>query len=118
MNEEPKFGFIVEYVKNIEIAKKFYVETLGLKVKREYPVYVEFETFAIASDEPMIKGAKQEIYWLVDDVNTIFDSISQKAEICLPMQKVSFGKLFGIKNPDGQPCYILELSKDRPSQEV
>ena len=53
MNEKLKFGFIVEYVKDIEIAKKFYVETLGLKVEREHPQYVQFDTFAIATDEPM-----------------------------------------------------------------
>ena len=115
---EPKFGFIVEYVKDIEKSKNFYSKTLGLKIVREFPVYVEFEKFAIASDEPMVKGAKQEIYWLVDDINSTFNSISKNAEICLPIKKEIFGQLFGVKNPDGQPCYILELAKDRPSKEL
>ena len=37
MNEKPEFYFIVEYVKGIEIANNFYVETIGLKIEREYP---------------------------------------------------------------------------------
>ena len=115
---EPKFGFIVEYVKDIEKSKNFYAETMGLKIIRECPVYVEFETFAIASDEPMQKGAKQEIYWLVEDINSIFNSISKKAEICLSIKQEVFGQVFGVKNPDGEPCYILELAKNRPSKEL
>ena len=117
MNEKLKFGFIVEYVKDIEIAKKFYVETLGLEVEREHPTYIQFDTFAIATDEPMGGEVKQEIYWLINDINIIYDSLSQKNEICLPIQKVPFGKVFGIKDPDGHPCYILELAKNRPSKE-
>ncbi|MCJ8325486.1 MAG: hypothetical protein MJK08_00150 [Campylobacterales bacterium] len=118
MNEKPKFGFIVEYVKDIEIAKNFYVETLGLNVEREHPNYVQFDTFAIATDEPMGGEVKQEVYWLVKDINSIFTSISQKAEICLSMQEVPFGKVFGVRNPDGYPCYILELATNRPSQVI
>jgi len=118
MNEKLKFGFIVEYVKDIEIAKKFYVETLGLKVEREHPQYVQFDTFAIATDEPMGGEVKQEIYWLIDDAESAFSSLSKKTEICLTMQNVPFGKVFGVKDPDGHPLYILELATNRPSQEI
>ena len=118
MNEKLKFGFIVEYVKDIEIAKKFYVETLGLKVEREHPQYVQFDTFAIATDEPMGGEVKQEIYWLIDDAESAFSSLSKKTKICLTMQNVPFGKVFGVKDPDGHPFYILELATNRPSQEI
>jgi len=40
MNEKPKFGFVVEYVKDINIAKKFYVETMNLDIQREHPNYI------------------------------------------------------------------------------
>ena len=76
MSEKPRFGFIVEYVKNIEASKRFYVEVLGLGVEREHPTYVQFETFAIATDEPMGGEAEQEIYWLVNDADTAFSSLS------------------------------------------
>ncbi|WP_375724702.1 glyoxalase/bleomycin resistance/dioxygenase family protein [Arcobacter sp. KX21116] len=118
MNEKLKFGFIVEYVKDIEIAKKFYVETMGLQIEREHPTYIQFETFAIATDEPMGGEVKQEIYWLVNDINSTFNLISQKAEVCLSIQEVPFGKVFGVRDPDGHPCYILELATHRPSKEI
>jgi predicted enzyme related to lactoylglutathione lyase len=118
MNEKPKFGFIVEYVKDIEATKRFYIEEFGLEVEREHPTYVQFETFALATDEPMGGEAGLEVYWLVDDAEAAFGSLSAKAQICLPLKQVPFGKVFGVRDPDGHPRYILELSKNRPSQAV
>jgi catechol 2,3-dioxygenase-like lactoylglutathione lyase family enzyme len=116
MAEKPKFGFIVEYVKNIEASKRFYVDVLGLEIEREHPTFVQFETFAIATDEPMGGEAEQEIYWLVNDADAAFASLSMKAEVCLALRQVPFGKVFGVRDPDGRPRYVLELSMNRPSR--
>lgn len=118
MSNSPRFGFIVEYVKDIEAAKRFYVDVMGLKILRLHPTYVQFETFAIASDAPMGGETEQEIFWLVDDAQVAFNDLVSKAEICLPLQQVPFGKVFGIRDQDGRPRYILELAKNRPSQSV
>src|SRR6185503_14086393 len=56
MNEKPRFGFVVEYVRDIEAAKQFYVESFGLKVERTHPMFVQFEHFAIASDDSLGPG--------------------------------------------------------------
>jgi catechol 2,3-dioxygenase-like lactoylglutathione lyase family enzyme len=116
MSNTPRFGFIVEYVKDIEAAKRFYVDVMGLQIQRFHPTFVQFETFAIASDAPMGGEAEQELYWLVDDAQTAFNDLSSKAEISLSLQQVPFGKVFGIRDQDGRPRYILELARDRPSQ--
>ena len=116
MSSKPQFGFVIEYVKDIEAAKHFYVEVLKLKVERYHPTFVQFDTFAIASDEPMAGNGKPELYWLVDDVEAAFSDLSQKAEVSLPLQQMPFGKVFGIKDLDGRTRYLLELAKDRPSQ--
>lgn len=118
MNEKPKFGFVVEYVKDIEAARHFYEEVLGLVVEREHPAFVQFEHFAIAVDEPMSGKPERETYWLVNDAERAFESISGKTEVCIPLKEMPFGKVFGIKNKDGILCYILELSKNRPTREV
>lgn len=34
MSTNPKFGFVVEYVTDIEAAKRSYAETVGLKMER------------------------------------------------------------------------------------
>jgi catechol 2,3-dioxygenase-like lactoylglutathione lyase family enzyme len=113
---KPKFGFAIEYVKDIEAAKRFYVDVLGLDVERSHPTYVQFANFAIASDEPMNGKGELELYWLVDDAEAAFKELSQKAQVSLPLSQRPFGKVFGIRDPDGQPRYLLEFSKDRPSQ--
>lgn len=118
MGIEPKFGFIVEYVKDIAAAKQFYVEVLGLEVQRAHETYVQFETFAIASDEPMGGEADQELYWLVDSAEAAFKALPVGVDVALPIRNLPFGKVFGIRAPDGRPRYLLELAKDRPSQKL
>lgn len=118
MNEKSKFGLVVEYVMDIKAARRFYVEVLGLVVEREHPTFVQFEHFAIATDEPMRGNPDREIYWLVDDADTAFKSLSGKAEVTVSLKQTPFGKVFGVRSPDGSSCYVLELSKDRPSSEV
>ena len=53
MNNKPRFGFVVEYVKDIEAAKNFYIDVLGLEMQRYHPTFVQFDKFAIASDQPI-----------------------------------------------------------------
>ena len=53
MTIKPEFGFILEYVTDIEAAKRFYINVMGLEVGRTSPVFVQFKHFAIASDEPL-----------------------------------------------------------------
>ena len=118
MSNKPEFGFIVEYVTDIEAAKRFYVEILGLKVERDSPVYVQFDHFALAGDESMSGTRAPEVYWLVDDAEVAFNDLSSKAEVIAPLQQKPFGTVFGIKDPAGQPLYLLEFAQNRPSQPV
>ncbi|MGI8767335.1 MAG: VOC family protein [Gemmatimonadaceae bacterium] len=113
---KPQFGFVVEYVKDVEAAKRFYVEVLDLEVKRYHPTFVQFDSFAIAGDEPMEGGDEPELYWLVDDAEASFSDLSRKAQVSFPLTQKPFGKVFGIKDPDGRPHYVVELAKNRPSQ--
>lgn len=116
MSSKPRFGFVVEYVSDIEASKRFYVDVLGLEVERHHPAFVQFETFAIASDEPMAESGEPELYWLVTDAEAAYQELSGEVEVSLPPTQKPFGKVFGVKDPDGRPRYLLELAKDRPSQ--
>ncbi len=118
MKNKPKFGFVVEYVKDIAAARNFYVEILGLEVQREHPTFVQFEGFALAADQPMGGEVDQELFWLVDDAASAFNDLSQKTEIILALKEVPFGKVFGIRDLDGRPRYLLEFARNRPSQPV
>jgi catechol 2,3-dioxygenase-like lactoylglutathione lyase family enzyme len=118
MSISPRFGFVLEYVKDIEAAKRFYVDVLGLTVERTHPTFVQFDRFAIASDESLGGRDEPEIYWLVDDADAAFRELSAKAEVSLPLKEMPFGKVFAVKDPAGRPRYLLELARNRPSQPV
>jgi predicted enzyme related to lactoylglutathione lyase len=114
----PTFGFVLEYVKDLEAAKRFYVETLGLTMERYHPTFIQFSRFAIGTDESMTGTQDPELYWLVDDADAACAELREKADVCLPLKQMPYGKVFGIKNPDGRPCYLIELARDRPSRPV
>lgn len=114
----PRFGFVVEYVPDIEAATRFYVDVLGLVMERHHPTFVQFSHFAIASDESMTGTGEPETYWLVDSAEAAFAELGENAEVCLPLRQMPYGKVFGVKNPAGRPCYVLELARDRPSRPV
>ena len=116
MSTKAKFGFVLEYVKDIEATKRFYVDALGLEVERDSPVFIQFNNFAIATDESMSGNRDPEVYWLVDDAEAAFKDLSQKAEVSLPLKQMPFGKVFGIKDPAGQPLYLIEFAQHRPSR--
>lgn len=123
MTANPRFGFALEYVSDIEAAKRFYVQVLGLEVEREAPVFVQFKdqagaAYAIASDESMSGHRGLELYWLVDDAEAAFSELSQKAEVGIPIKQMPFGKVFGIKDPSGQIQYLLEFAQNRPSRRL
>ena len=123
MSSKPRFGFALAYVSDVAAVKRFYVDVLGLTVERDHPRFVQFKDeagarFAIASDESLGDKANLELYWLVDDAEAAFQDLSEKAEICLPLTQMPFGKVFGLKDPAGQPRYLLEFAQDRPSRSV
>ena len=123
MTIKPQFGFALEYVSDIEAVKRFYVDVLGLEVEREHPVFVQFKDpagshFAIASDESLSGSRDLELYWLVEDAEAAFRELSPRAEVSRPLEQMPFGKVFGLKDPAGQPRYLIELAQNRPSRRV
>jgi catechol 2,3-dioxygenase-like lactoylglutathione lyase family enzyme len=118
MSASPKFGFTIEYVDDIEKAKHFYTDVLGLEMLRYAPTFIQFDHFAIASDEALGGTREPEQYWLVNDAEAAFSELSKKAEISLPLKQMPFGKVFAIKDPSGHPRFLIELAQNRPSQPV
>ena len=118
MSNQPVFGFVVEYVTDIEAAKRFYTGVVGLKVQRDHPTFVQFDHFAIASDKPLGRSGEPEMYWLVDDADAAYRELSKKANVSVPLAQKPFGKVFAIDDPSGKPRFLLELSANRPSREV
>ncbi|MEP7285405.1 MAG: VOC family protein [Chloroflexota bacterium] len=121
MTFKAPFAFALEYVSDIEAAKRFYVDVFGLQIDRESPVFVQFKDqagvrYAVASDESLSGSRGLELYWLVDDAEAAFKTLSQKAEVSFPLKQMPFGKVFGIKDPAGQTQFLVEFVQNRPSQ--
>lgn len=119
----PRFGFVLEYVEDVNEAKSFYTDILGLKVSRESPEFIQFADtaavgWAIASDASMSGEAKPETYWIVEDIAALEKSLSGRVKITHPLEKRPFGQVFGIIDPAGETQYLVEFAKERPSNEV
>jgi catechol 2,3-dioxygenase-like lactoylglutathione lyase family enzyme len=122
MSIKARFGFALSYVADLEAATRFSVETLGLEVERMHPTFVQLRDqagngFALSSEQPL-GDSRLELYWLVDDAERAARELAQTAEICLPLRAMPYGRVFGIRGPGGQPHYLVEFARDRPSQVV
>jgi predicted enzyme related to lactoylglutathione lyase len=119
----PRFGFVLEYVKDVAEAKAFYIDILGLKVTRESPEFIQFANaagvgWAIASDASMSGEKRPETYWIVEDIATLEKSLSGTVTISHPLEERPFGQVFGVTDPAGETQYLVEFAKERPSKEV
>ncbi len=117
------FAFALEYVADIEAAKRFYVDVLGFSVERESPAFVQLRdrsgtAYALAADEAVGSERTLELYWATEDVEEAFADISPAAEVRLPVTAFPFGRIFAVADPDGQPQYIIEFARKRPSTEA
>lgn len=122
MSTNPRFAFVLEYVADVEAARPFYLEVLGLTVEREHPTFIQFKdeagvAFAISSDTPLGNG-DPEVCWAVDDAEAAFRALSATTDITLPLVELPFGKIFGVADPAGRPQYLVEFARNRPSQAV
>lgn len=119
----PRFGFVLEYVEDIDAAKPFYIDILGLKVSRESPEFIQFADaegvgWAIASDVSLSGEAKPEMYWIVDGIAALEQSLSGQVRITHPLEERPFGQVLGIADPAGETQYLVEFAKERPSRAV
>ena len=122
---QAQFGFALEYVTDINAAKRFFVDVLGLQVDRDHPTFVQFKSadgasYAITSDEPMDSQRTQspELWWVVEDAESALADMSRTADVSMQLRQMPFGKCFGVKDPAGQVHYVLEFARERPSVQV
>jgi catechol 2,3-dioxygenase-like lactoylglutathione lyase family enzyme len=117
MSNEPQFGFAIEYVKDIEAAKHFYVDVIGLHVERTFPTFVQFDHFAIAADQPLGGVEETELYWLVDNAESAYVRCrSRETSLCHCLSSPMAKSLASKVRPSG-PVSCLSLPRiDRASR--
>jgi len=59
-----------------------------------------------------------ELYWLVDDVEGARRDLTARGATCSAVAAKPFGKLFTVREPEGDQRFVLELAASRPSKAV
>jgi predicted enzyme related to lactoylglutathione lyase len=106
-------------VKNLENAKKFYNETLGLKTKFDFPER-GMSAFKIGAGEPAIIlkdvnkfKATPAVFWLVvDDVKVSHEQLKAKGvKFCSEPFEVKTGLAVEFEDLDGNKIGLTDYSK-------
>ena len=121
MPELGRIGYVNIFISDFDRALAFYEQTLGLHVvtRDESFGYASFETrgisFAFArSDDPALTGRHTGIGWVVDDVNSVFESLSAAGvEFEMPPSPQPWGGFMAMfKDPDGNLFYLDQIADD------
>jgi catechol 2,3-dioxygenase-like lactoylglutathione lyase family enzyme len=123
MSLNARFGMVIEYADDLAGTRRFLVDVLGLRVEREAPNFIQLTdgrggTFAIANDEALSGSRDPELYWVVEDAAAAYREVSASAQIARPLEQLPFGKVFGIRDPNGQTHFVIEFAQNRPSAAV
>ncbi|MDQ6644308.1 MAG: VOC family protein [Chloroflexota bacterium] len=112
-------NFVMLHVPDVEKARAFYIEKLGLVIEDEQPDFVQFKqphgngaTFALdkGEDAATLQGA--ELWWFVDDADaTCSELVARNVEIVSKPHDEPFGRAFAIKDPAGHTIHMLQLSQ-------
>jgi catechol 2,3-dioxygenase-like lactoylglutathione lyase family enzyme len=125
-----KFAHNVVFVKDINVSKQFYAETLGINIILDYTVFVLFENnFAIHQAKELIQAIyktdrpgldepqgreNMDFYFESDELDMAYQRlIDFNVEIIHPIEKQSWGqRVFRFYDPDhhiveiGEPSFV------------
>ena len=118
MNTTPTFGFVLEFVTNIEESRRFYADVLGLGVRREHPDFVQFDNFAITTGAFFGRQEPPALYWLVDNAAAAYGDVCARTRPSIPLTPMPFGHLFAVDDPDGMRRFVLQLTGERRGNAV
>jgi predicted enzyme related to lactoylglutathione lyase len=117
----PNLDFVVLRVPNIEQARAFYTEKLGLTVEDEQPGFVQFRrsgglegaSFALAENPSATPHAGVTLWWRVEDAAAAHDAFTARGiPIVNPLQDRPFGRIFAISDPAGNTIELYQPPLD------
>src|SRR5579859_681351 len=117
MNMLLGLNFVMLHVPDVEKARAFYTEKLGLEVEDQAPDFVQFKqpmgngaSFALGKgeDAAILQGA--ELWWYVDDADKTYAGLAaQGVEVVSKPTDEPFGRTLAIKDPAGHTIHMLQL---------
>ena len=106
---------ITVMVSNLDVAVQFYVESLGLELKKKYGEhYAEIQGPGLLlglhpSERPVTKGDNLSIGFGVDDFDAVTRSLQDKG-LALEIKQDGFIRLTHFKDPDENHLFVAEVS--------
>jgi len=102
-------NFVMLYVPDIEKARAFYTEKLGLVVEDEQPTFVQFKQnadmgaiFSLAEQADVSPYKGVELWWMVDNADATYATlVNRDVEIVSQPSDEPFGRAFSVKDPAG-----------------
>jgi predicted enzyme related to lactoylglutathione lyase len=112
-------NFVIVHVPDVEKARAFYTEKLGLEVEDQQPDFVQFKqpmgqgaTFSLAKGTSPTVSTDEgtELWWFVDDADATYSGLAARdVEVIIKPHDEPFGRAFAIKDPYGTIIYMLQL---------
>jgi lactoylglutathione lyase len=109
-------NFVMLHVPDIEQARAFYTEKLGMVVEDQQPGFVQFKQNAgmgaiFALDEQAGASPYQgvELWWMVDNADATYAAlVSNGVETVSQPADEPFGRAFTIKDPAGNSINMFQ----------
>lgn len=115
----PALELVLLHVADIEAARTFYTEKLGLEIDphQSGPDFTLFQrpdgagaSLALSSEGDGQPYTGSELWLYVDDVDATHDELMARGvEEASPLVDMPFGRTFSIKDPTGNVIYLLRL---------
>ncbi len=115
----PALELALLHVTDIDAARAFYTEKLGLEVDPEQsgPNFVLFNrpggvgaSLALSSEGDGQVYTGVELWWYVENADATHDElVARGVEVATPLMDMPFGRTFSVKDPSGNTLYLLQL---------
>lgn len=110
--------FVMLHVPDLEQARAFYTEKLGLAVEDQQPGFVQFKKagmgaiFALQEHAGVSPHQGVELWWIVDNADTTYATlVSHDVEIVSQPSDEPFGRAFTVKDPAGNLINMFQPAK-------
>ena len=112
-------NFVMLHVPDIEQARAFYTEKLGLVVEDQQPAFVQFKQhagmgaiFALEEDAGASPYQGVELWWMVDNADATYATlVSNGVENASQPTDEPFGRAFTVKDPAGNRINLFQPPK-------
>ena len=113
-------NFIILNVPDIEEARAFYTEKIGLEVASASPGFVQFKQvqpgagFALQKSDSPAPYEGVELWWQVSDADTVYSQlIGRGVGVASPPQDMPFGRAFTLQDLNGNKLNMYQLPAGR-----